>query len=68
MIWEWPLISAPTSTKPITFARRRMTPKQVRVGSDNTDVIRGYLTNKVLEAEARFVDVETEEEVADDAW
>jgi hypothetical protein len=41
-------------------------PKLIKIGRTDADVIRGYRTEKVLEAEARFVDVETEEDVANE--
>jgi putative DNA primase/helicase len=42
-------------------------PKRHRIGTGPNDTIRGYATNKILEAERRFVDIETEEEDAEDA-
>ena len=43
-------------------------PKLIKIGPTDADVLRGYRTEKVLEAEARFVDVETEDEVADEGF
>jgi Sec-independent protein translocase protein TatA len=42
-------------------------PKRHRIGTGPNDTIRGYATDKILEAEQRFVDVETEEGDAEDA-